>query len=653
MAHHNRALPPAIPREVPRFATSWSQDMLSGFLVFVIALPMSLGIAMASGFPPIAGIFTAVIGGLLTPWISNSELTIKGPAAGLIAIGIGAISEFRELAPHFGYLGAADLGAYKLTLGVCVIAALLQIAFGLVRAGILVEFFPISAVHGMLAAIGVIIFSKQAHVMLGVIPQAKEPLELLVELPHSLTHMNPEVALIGVVSLLILFGLPLLKHPLLRRIPSPMAVLLFAVPLGLWFDLEHVHTYSLLGHNYVVGPNYLVDLPDSLFAAMQTPDLRGVATWTGFKYVIMFALVATLESLLSAQAIDLLDPWRRKTSFNRELLAVGIANTATAAVGGLPMISEIVRSSANINNGARTRLSNFFHGAFLLLFVVLLPFVIREIPLSALAAMLVYTGCRLASPKEFVSTYRVGGEQLVIFVTTVVLTLSTDLLIGIGGGIAMKMLIHYSNGVKPQQFFVLNAEAESPDDQTVFLTVKDAVIFSNWIPFKRLIEHWGSAGKNVIVDLTGTQLVDHTVVEKLHLMSEDFVERGQLLEVVGLEGHRSLSGHPLAARKRGLVPVRRITLYVNDVSERRLLTKLVELGATGFTSTAITGAGRKQLEADADCFDGQEGLRVEVLVTPLVANKILQYIDGELLPDPTCHVTACIENVLVLRANAL
>lgn len=653
MSHHGQAASPkSSARELPSLMTSWTKDLLSGFLVFLIALPLCIGISLASGFPPIAGIFTAIIGGLLTPWISNSELTIKGPAAGLIAIAISAITEFKELAPHLGFADDPNLGAYKLTLGVCLIAALCQIAFGLFRAGVLVEFFPVSAVHGMLAAIGIIIFSKQAHVLLGVKPTAKEPFALLAELPTSFMNMNPEVTVIGVLSLVILFGLPFFKHPMVRRIPAPMAVLLVAVPLGLWFDLDHEHTYSLLGHDFVVGPNYLVDLPDSLFGAMEAPSLNGCLTGTGIKFIVMFALVGTLESLLSAKAIDLLDPWRRKTNFNRELLAVGIANTATAAVGGLPMISEIVRSSANLNNGARTRLANFFHGAFLLVFVATLPFVIEEIPLSALAAMLVYTGCRLASPKEFFSTYSIGGEQLAIFVTTIVLTMLTDLLVGVGAGIAVKMAIHYANGVKPRAFFSLNADVESRDETTEIVTVYQAVVFTNWIPFKRLLERIGfDEGKNIVVDLSNTQLVDHTVVEKLHQMEQEFAERGRQLEVIGMEGHRTLSEHPLAARKRGMVPVRRITIYANTAYETRLLEKLTELGATGFSTSSISGAGRRQLTSNE--LEAEEGVRIEVLVTPNVALRILAYIDRELLPDPACHITACVENVMVLRANAM
>ena len=728
---------------MPRMADSLPKDALSGFLVFLIALPLCIGISLASGFPPMAGIFTAIIGGLLATWISNSELTIKGPAAGLIAIAIAAITEFEKLAPHLGYTEeTAKFGAYQLVLGVCVIAALCQIGFGLFRAGVLVEFFPISAVHGMLAAIGIIIISKQVHVLVGVKPVAKEPLELLHEIGHSLMHLNPATTLIGVLSLVILFGMPFVKNPAIRKIPAAMLVLFMAVPLGRFLELQNPLPYQLtqgafdsmkagghevpaavldklaalkdqrfessellsaeltkcltadelaahqklilecaerkatcLGLEYSCGPKFLVDLKPkkkaaansdsgtssvsqlpagvaNLVSAVTAPDFHGVLTGTGIKFIIMFALVGSLESLLSAKAIDLLDPWRRKTNFNRELLAVGMANTLSASIGGLPMISEIVRSSANINNGARTRLANFSHGSFLLLFVASLPWLIEMIPLSALAAMLVYTGCRLASPKEFISTYRIGSEQLMIFVATIFLTLATDLLVGVAAGIAVKMVTHYFNGVKPKSFFKLHVDVEARDEKTDVITVHEAAIFSNWIPFKRMLEHIGfEEGKNVMVDLTQTQLVDHTVVEKLHQLHQEFEERGQHFDVIGLEGHRTLSEHPLAARKRGLVPVRRITIYINHLSEKQLLGKLAELGATGFTSSPISGAGRKML-AHHD-LTKEDGVRIEVLVTPDVAKRVIGYIDRELLPDPACHVTACVETVMVLRANAL
>jgi MFS superfamily sulfate permease-like transporter len=527
--------------DFPTIRNSWKQDVLSGFLVFLIALPLCLGIAMASGFPPIAGIFTAIIGGFICTAISNSELTIKGPAAGMIVIVYGAVQE----------LGNGDpLAGYKLALGVGVAAGIIQIVFGLLRTGALGELFPTATVHGMLAAIGIIIFAKEMHTVLGVTPEGKGPLRLLAEIPHSIINMNPEIAIIGLSSLLILFGLPLFKNKYIRRIPSPMVVLLVAIPLGMYFDLDHKHTYSFFSdHEYTLGPKFLVTLPSSMLSAVTLPDFSGLASSTGWKYVAMFALVGSLESLLSAKAIDLLDPFRRKSNMNRDILAIGVANTVSSSMGGLPMISEIVRSSANINNGARTRMANLYHGLFLLAFVALLPGLIHRIPLAALGAMLVYTGYRLASPREFVHAYKIGREQLVIFTSTVIAVLATDLLVGIGVGIAVKCLIHLINGVPLRSLFMTDLIVQPAEEGTYRITVTHAAVFSSWLGFKRQIENLTDA-KLVILDLSGTRFVDHTVMEKLHQMQHEFELDSRELQLCGLEDHRALSTHPLAARKK-------------------------------------------------------------------------------------------------------
>jgi MFS superfamily sulfate permease-like transporter len=271
---------------------------------------------------------------------------------------------------------------------------------------------------------------------------------------------------------------------------------------------------------------------------------------------VLFSLIGSLESLLSAKAIDLLDPWKRKTNLNRDLFAVGLANTLSGALGGLPMISEIVRSSANITNGGRTRDANFFHGAFLLVFVLLAPNLIHSIPLAALGAMLVYTGTRLASPREIVNTYRIGREQLIVFVGTIVATLATDLLIGIASGIAIKILLHVLQGVRPGWLVKSQVEQKFDDGETVVLVVGRAAVFTNWLSLGSAI-NCVSSDRAVVVDLSATHFVDHSVMEKLFELMHDLADRGRRLTIVGLDNHRPLSRHPQAARRRvrQLVPV--------------------------------------------------------------------------------------------------
>ena len=509
------------------------KDLISGFLVFLIALPLCLGIALASGYPPIAGVFTAIIGGILTTFISNSELTIKGPAAGLIVIAIGSITAFGGNGFGDGVWSVADQHAFECALAVGVAAAAIQIVFGLGRAGILGELFPTSAVHGMLAAIGIVIIAKQIPVALGE-SSAGGPLELLVKIPYEIMHMVPSVGTIGIASLAIMFLWPLIKQRHLKRIPAPLIVLLVSIPLGLYFRIDS---------------RFLVNVPSDTLSAMALPDFSALGEPMAWKWVAMFAIIGTLESLLSAKAIDLLDPWKRTTNLDRDNTAIGVANLLSAFVGGLPMISEIVRSRANIDNGARTRFADLFHALFLLVMVAAAPMLLSLIPLSALGAMLVYTGFRLAHPREFVHVFKIGWEQLVVFVGTIIGVLATNLLVGIAIGVGLELVVHLLNGAPLKAVFSVATETHEQPDGTLVVSVKSGAMFSSWIGFMRRLERHSKDRARVVVDLSGARFVDHTVMEKLHALSKVFAKRGVVLDIGGLDAHRAISEHPHATRK--------------------------------------------------------------------------------------------------------
>ncbi len=381
--------------------------------------------------------------------------------------------------------------------------------------------------------------------------------------------MNPEIAIIGGVSLLILFGLPLLPIPGIKKVPVQLIVLAVSIFMGMAFDLEHRHTYlfssQFLGSanaaEFEVGPRFLVEMPEVLkspSSAFALPDFRGLGTATGLKFLFLFTVIGSIESLLSAKAIELLDPWRRKTNFDRDLIAVGAANMLSSALGGLPMISEIVRSKANIDNGAKTRNANMFHGLFLLAFVLLLPGLIHRIPLAALGAMLVYTGFRLASPKEFIHTFRIGAEQLIVFLGTIIATLATDLLIGIAVGIALEIGFHVWHGTPFTALFKPEFDiVENDPIRSNVLVVKRACVFSNWLIVRSRIVRQLAVVDELTVDLSQSKFVDHSVQSKLHDLTNEYEADGKRLIVTGLENHKPLSSHPQASRKQlqpALVP---------------------------------------------------------------------------------------------------
>ncbi|SOE23502.1 Sulfate permease, MFS superfamily [Spirosomataceae bacterium TFI 002] len=512
---------------------NFSSDAISGFIVFLLALPLSLGIAKASEFPPIMGLITAIIGGIVVSFFMGSRLTIKGPAAGLIVIVAGAVGEF----------GGGEQG-WHLALGAMVVAAVIQILFGVFKFGKMVDFFPLSAIHGMLAAIGLIIIAKQIPVLLDVDPvlaKGKGPLELFAAIPNFIANLDPRATIIGVASLAIMLGWKYIKVSWIKMIPAPLVVLLVAIPAELYMDFQHTEPAYALVHIGNLMENVKVNVD---FGGFAQPGLF-------IKYVVMFALVGSLESLLTVKAIDLMDPFKRKSDTNKDLIAVGIGNTISAIFGGLPMISEVARSSANVQNGGKTRWANFFHGFFILAFVLLASHLIELIPNTALAAMLITVGIKLTHPKEFVQTFKIGKEQLAIFLVTIFFTLFEDLLVGIGAGILLKMIIHLFNGTPISSFFRAPTLVSFEGDKYL-VEIDKSAIFTNYLGIKRKLDAI-PPGFDVTINLKNTKLVDHSVMENLHHFEQDYTSSGGQVHIIGLDDHKPVSGHTHSARKKSLV----------------------------------------------------------------------------------------------------
>jgi MFS superfamily sulfate permease-like transporter len=431
------------------------------------------------------------------------------------------------------------------------------------------------------------------------------------------------------------------KNRTIKKIPVPMLVMLMAIPLGMYFELGKPHKYTFGGVEHFISEKALVNIPSNLRAAITFPNFASLQTFAAWKWIFMYALIGSLESILSAKAVDMLDPYRRKSNLNRDLLAVGIGNTVSSAIGGLPMISEIVRSKANIDNGAKTRFANFWHGLFLLVSVSYLANFIHLIPMTALAAMLIFTGFRLASPNEFLKVYRTGREQLFIFVFTMLMVLATDLLIGILLGIIAKLVIHTFNGVPLSSLLRPFLDVQTLEDGSCIVFARQSAVFSNWIPFRRQIEHLGFVQRsNVTVDLSGTRFVDHTVMEKLHELQEDFTQDGLKLSIIGLDSHRQMSSSSLAARKQVGVPLlHRLTFTMPISQEGTFITILSQVEVNDCVKSNWISALPNSL-----CISMS---RLEVLMSRNTSQRLVEAVRREM---PQLNgMTMVIETVGVLQ----
>ena len=517
---------------------NWRNDAIAALSVALVALPLALGIAVASGVAPMAGVLSAIIGGVVTTFFRGSHLAINGPAAGLIAVILGG-------------LVALD-GNINYVLAAIVVSGGIQIVLGLLKMGRYARMFPSSVLHGVLAAIGVIIFAKQIHFALGTTSHATNIIDTLKDIIYLLPDTNPFVASIALLGLLILVFYKRIPFKFFRLLPAPMWVLLLSLPFVFGFDFSSEHTRSFLGRAYQLGPQFLINLPDNPLDSIMHPDFGMMGSSAFWMTVISITLVASIETLASTRAVDKLDPYKRATNLDKDLVGVGISTMISGLLGGLPIITVIVRSTVNVQNNAKTKWSNLYHGIFLIIFMLLLAPVLQNVPLAALAAILVHTGLKLASPQVFYQTYDQGVEQLLFMVSTLVITLFTNLLFGILGGILITLALHMllaKVGFFPffRMIFKSGSKIYEREDGSYDVKIRGIANFLSVLQVNKLLDTIPS-GKVVRLDLTKTKLVDLSLMEDLIEYKRIHDAIGGNVTITGLENHWASSSHNRALK---------------------------------------------------------------------------------------------------------
>lgn len=500
-------------------------DLSAGFSVALVALPLSIGVALASGAPASSGIIAAVIGGLVGSWLGGANVTVNGPAAGLIVIVLDAIMT----------LGKGNtLQGVKGMLAASVVAGALQVIFGSLKLGRKGSSFPTSVIHGMMAAIGLIIIAKQVHMLMGYTPESKNPMMLFAEIPHAVMNLNPNVCIVGCISLAFLVGWSKLKSSWTKKIPAPLLTIIVGSGLAAYFGLSG---------------KTLLQIPGDFSQWIIFPDFSVMSSFAGWKAAITLALVASLETVLSASAVDKMDTQHRKSDLDRDLLSKGICNMLSASIGGLPMIAEIVRSSANVSYGAKTWRSNFIHSVVILGLVLLMPKALGLVPLAALAAILLMVGTRLGSPAHFIHAMKIGKDNLVGFVVTLLVTLSVDLLVGIFAGACAQFAVEMALGLKMRNLLhPVFGVKEKPTMAEV--KIESALAFSNFQDIKNVIMSHYNSGISVNLDLTHCEYIDHNVMEELDGLRILFKGKNIFLSIGLSEKHYALGEESSSALKK-------------------------------------------------------------------------------------------------------
>jgi MFS superfamily sulfate permease-like transporter len=479
---------------------NFKNDLSAGIVVFLVAVPLCLGIALASGAPFFSGMIAGIIGGILIGFLSNSHLSVSGPAAGLAAIVLVSINQ---------------LGAFETFLLAVLLAGLVQLLLGFLKAGAIANYIPSSVIKGMLTAIGIIIILKQIPHAFGYDKNAEGDLKFVQidgentfsGLINSISKIDLGATLICLISLaiLILWERPFFKKKL-KLLPGGLVAVSVAVVLN--------EILLITGSSLAIQNGHLVKVPvaasfNEFLGFFTMPDFSQWNNSQVYMVAVTLAAVASIETLLCIEAVDKLDPEKRNTSPNRELIAQGIGNMTSGLIGGLPITSVIVRSSANVNAQARSKLSTIIHGLLLLICVSLIPTVLNKIPLASLAAILLMTGYKLCNPALFRKMFGYGKYQWVPFMVTIIAIVLTDLLTGVGIGLGVSILALLYGNYKNSYFF---HKENHKQGEAILIHLSEEVSFLNKASIKLTLEHLPS-NSTVILDAYDAQYIDHDVLE--------------------------------------------------------------------------------------------------------------------------------------------
>ena len=490
-------------KKATSFIGGIKENFPSGLVVFLVALPLCLGIALASGAPPLSGVIAGIVGGLVVGYLSNSNISVSGPAAGLTAIVLTAIT---------------DLGAFELFLCAGIIAGILQLVLGFIRAGSISNYFPNNVIEGMLAGIGIIIVLKQIPHALGFDKDYEGNQAIFdkglnfgyfTELFSSIHFGAIVVTLVSIAILLAWDNIPALKK--LKMLPGALVAVIAGILLNELFKMS--------GSNLAISKEHLVTLPvptslDDFKNLVTLPDFGGFLNAKVWIVGGTIAIVASIETLLCIEASDRLDVKRRITDTNLELRAQGIGNIISSVIGGLPMTSVVVRSSANANAGATSKVSAIIHGVLLLVCVLTIPFILNLIPLATLAAVLLLVGYKLAKPATFKHFWHNGKYQFIPFLATVLAVVFTDLLKGVGIGLAISIFYILQGNMK-RAYYLSREELDDTDEFT--LKLAEEVSFLNKAAIKKTLKNV-KPGSKVTIDARGTSYITMDVLE----MIQDF-----------------------------------------------------------------------------------------------------------------------------------